>query len=446
MIWDLPRLPHQFWNIKKNRTHFIEYVGRELSLQNIQDWYSVSAQKVIRLGGGSLLAHFYNNSVSKLITDTINYKWQIFKFQVVPKRYWTLKNQIEYFEWVENRLVSIPREWTLLTFSILRKNYGRSVLEASHNSSPSKFISALTPHLCWEVWDFYARGGSLDYWGNTDHQKRYFEWLGVMLDYREDRDWYRIHYSDFVNNGGYFLLHLYGNPASFVTRYAPSLKVWKFEKSNCLKKKDWRDRKLQWSIFNTLKEEYNIEQDSEWLNFSTQFMIRQRFKSLLFHFSNSPMRFISTFLDPNSLKNHKKLVEQLQFFWHGEDVSSTEKFLSSFIGTRLFPGSHLYFRHRLLRLREVDIFLPSLAMAFEYQGEHHYIPIGKTEAFSTQKNIKKQDVRKEYTCNVLGISLVKIPFWVDFRGTSPTATKREIFKRLERRHRFDLTKNNNNIP
>jgi len=88
----------------------------------------------------------------------------------------------------------------------------------------------------------------------------------------------------------------------------------------------------------------------------------------------------------------------------------------------------LNFRHPYLsssqpfRTVELDLYIPSLKLAFEYQGEQHYHQkhFGWTSLFDRQQ--KDQEKFKE--CQRQGITLIEIPYWWDRRKESLIATIR----------------------
>jgi hypothetical protein len=67
---------------------------------------------------------------------------------------------------------------------------------------------------------------------------------------------------------------------------------------------------------------------------------------------------------------------------------------------------------------ELDIYLPSLSLAFEYQGEQHYhnnFLSGSPEA------LQLRDTEKKKACRNYGITLFQVPYWWDKDKKSITA-------------------------
>lgn len=68
---------------------------------------------------------------------------------------------------------------------------------------------------------------------------------------------------------------------------------------------------------------------------------------------------------------------------------------------------------------ELDIWIPKLSLAFEYQGQQHYRDL---RLFGTRggEEITK-DKKKLAACNEAGIKLVVVPYWWDQEEGSLTA-------------------------
>lgn len=72
---------------------------------------------------------------------------------------------------------------------------------------------------------------------------------------------------------------------------------------------------------------------------------------------------------------------------------------------------------------QLDLYLPTLSLAFEFQGEQHFFEV---HAFGPQKVYTDRDQSKRQACNSLGISLIEVPFWWDWNNESLAATVRAV--------------------
>jgi hypothetical protein len=89
------------------------------------------------------------------------------------------------------------------------------------------------------------------------------------------------------------------------------------------------------------------------------------------------------------------------------------------------PELYENYHHEELRnittnsLMELDLYLPHECLAFEYQGEHHYVDVyGLGKGWQR----KQLDEEKKSICLKLGITLIDIPYWWDLQLSSLVAT------------------------
>lgn len=86
----------------------------------------------------------------------------------------------------------------------------------------------------------------------------------------------------------------------------------------------------------------------------------------------------------------------------------SETLLYQLVG-RVFPGVDLKRHHRpeWLGGLELDIFIPSMRLAFEYQGQQHFHPIKAWGGEAALADLKERDRQKATLCKENGITLVE---------------------------------------
>lgn len=58
---------------------------------------------------------------------------------------------------------------------------------------------------------------------------------------------------------------------------------------------------------------------------------------------------------------------------------------------------------------ELDLYIPSLGIAFEYQGQQHY----QKSIFGDKGEQQIRDSEKKEACKKAGITLIEVPYWWD---------------------------------
>lgn len=101
------------------------------------------------------------------------------------------------------------------------------------------------------------------------------------------------------------------------------------------------------------------------------------------------------------------------------------------IVTRLLVKQEILRHHRpdWLEGLELDIFIPALNLAFEYQGQQHFHPIDLWGGVQELQDLQARDERKARLCESLGINLITIDY------TEPL-TENYIYEILEARCYF----------
>ena len=57
---------------------------------------------------------------------------------------------------------------------------------------------------------------------------------------------------------------------------------------------------------------------------------------------------------------------------------------------------------------QLDVFIPSRSLAFEYQGQQHYEEVG---VFQPTETYQQRDEEKRILCAANNIKLIEVPYW-----------------------------------
>lgn len=132
--WKFNKAHHNFWDDVNNQRKFMNWVGKEINIKQLDDWYKVTSyvfdkfykkliclKDVIKLGGSRLLS-LYNDSISKLLSTIYpQHEWLPWKFSKTPKYHWdSTKNQKEFMEWVSKQLnIKEMSDWYRVKFIVI---------------------------------------------------------------------------------------------------------------------------------------------------------------------------------------------------------------------------------------------------------------------------------------------------------------------------------------
>ena len=129
--WLLTSAPQGFWREPGNRRTFLEWLARELGIDDPDQWYAVTGQTFLDHGGDGLMER-YSGSPSAMLADCLpEHEWLPWRFTKAPTHLWEERDaRAAYLEWLVGELGSPHGEgWRRLRFRHLRANYGRMLAE-----------------------------------------------------------------------------------------------------------------------------------------------------------------------------------------------------------------------------------------------------------------------------------------------------------------------------
>ena len=176
-IWET--LPKEHWEKKDNQRYYLEWLGKQLGISQLEDWYRVTA-KVIQCNGGAVLLDKFNSSITKLFQSVYpGHKWFLWIWEIVPKGFWDQKgNQKSFLNWLGEFLnFKQMDDWYQVTLTDITDNGGSTLLQKF--GSHSKMLQSVYPEYSWSLLRFgqVPKG----FWTHISEIQHFVKWLGEQL-------------------------------------------------------------------------------------------------------------------------------------------------------------------------------------------------------------------------------------------------------------------------
>jgi hypothetical protein len=459
-------VPKSHWEDRAMQRSFLDWFAEEQHISETEQWYSVSASMILASGGASLLRHNGDSLITALQTLYAEFEWHPWLFAATPKHFWErVGNQRKYCDWLAETLhVNQQEDLYFITQSDFNELHGSSLLRM-YDSAVHKVLQSVYPEFQFFPWLFTHTPDS--YWDSAENQAAYFNWLAYELNINDPSDWYDVSSHVITSTGAAGLLQRYhGNLSDALLAIYPQY-PWQPEKFTQLPVTHHR------KYMNWISEEYGVQSAHDWYALTTRHLREKGATAVLHHYGHSLLRLLQSVYpefewlpwkfrrSPYSywqeVRHQKQCLEHIQQQLGFKDVlqwmhvdtqtvkrlggsgllayfgGSLQKVLTSVYPEIEWPSRAAHLRTRQLNvwnfvrravglrteleyrlylnreLVELDVYIPSLALAFEYQGEQHY-----HSSFHSNVQYKQQllrDNHKMQLCKQLGITLVHIPYW-----------------------------------
>ena len=409
-----------------NQQKRMEELFVKLKLQRMEDWVKVKRRTFNKSGGKQLLLLYNRNFQTLLLSLYPNYPWHYhcnllssnlpslspnppsnlpslspnppsnlpsLSFNLVPKEHFqSIENQREFMHqlFVKYSLKTID-DWISFSRHKIIQNGGRSLLNY-YKGDFSLLLQCIYPNYPMEdIKSLSLKFKSHHYFRSKENQREFMDELFIKFKLKSIDDWIIITRKDIISQGGFGLLSKHKNDMNSLlpsiypnfpwcfpsitlrSPVSPKIKEW-IVKYNITQKKDWyrlpAELDGKFDLFDTLKLFYPME---KWKK-------------------------------SNFISRNKKTTQRLLF-------SFTQK---------IYPTLLIFENYRHRNGYELDIFIPALQLALEYQGEHHYHD--QPEISAGIECMKERDAVKEKMTAQHNVKIIYIPYWWDqtlpsFRGS-----------------------------
>eukprot|EP01118_Nematostelium_gracile_P002202 TRINITY_DN12432_c0_g1_i1.p1 TRINITY_DN12432_c0_g1~~TRINITY_DN12432_c0_g1_i1.p1 ORF type:complete len:374 (-),score=47.94 TRINITY_DN12432_c0_g1_i1:428-1549(-) len=156
--WDLENFvykPTGKWDDVQFQRSFLDYLGKQLEIKEMDQWYKVNKTQICEKGGRGLLRRC-NWSPSKMITSVLTeHEWNLHKFSSRPRRMLhDIKSQRDFLDQKAKELKIMKMEdW----YNITRAQFcekGVGGLLSSYHNSRSKMITCIFTDHDWDIESF----------------------------------------------------------------------------------------------------------------------------------------------------------------------------------------------------------------------------------------------------------------------------------------------------
>ena len=390
--------PNYPWkNIKKEKINpfsiiyhrrAMDRLFKKLKLKSFEDWKLIPQSKIIYLSN-------YQNDI-KIFLKSIypNYPWDFSTLKIYSKRYFKkLENQREFMDYLFKKLkLKSIEDWMKISKQKIIQYGGNNLLIRRYNNDIKLLFSSIYPNYPFDFINLKSKPKKKCNLKSIENQRKFMDDLFIKFNLNSLDDWINLPKMKIYKSEGRILLtneYKY-NMKELLMNIYPNF-PWFFP--------EFEERKFLIQKLNERMKKYHVTQKKDWYRVPSKDSLTQSAKytlivSLKIIFPNEKWK-------KSNFNIRKKKTSQRLLF------SFTQKIYPSLL---IFED---YFHPKLTHENnfELDIFIPALQLAMEYQGQQHYDDT--PGAFGAVDLFQIRDQMKEYLANQLSIKIIYIPYWWD---------------------------------
>lgn len=130
--WMFSKTPKGFWDKKKNRKRYLDWLGKKLGIKKPEDWYKIKRKKYEANYGNNFLKLYDGSPCSALKDVYPRVAWKEWMFARAPLGFWKdRENRRRYIRWLARELgIRSEKNWSKIRRVDVRNNHGRGFLAA----------------------------------------------------------------------------------------------------------------------------------------------------------------------------------------------------------------------------------------------------------------------------------------------------------------------------
>jgi hypothetical protein len=150
-MWRFEYIPNEYWNERQHCKWYLQSLGKELGLENLDDWYKIKTRDILHIAKNFLRS--FSSLRSALQFAFPEHNWQLSKFGKVPTGYWKDPSKRRQCMDQLGKELGIKhwQDWYKISnYHILSKNGGG--LLRDFDGSLSTAVKSIYPEYKWQIW------------------------------------------------------------------------------------------------------------------------------------------------------------------------------------------------------------------------------------------------------------------------------------------------------
>lgn len=248
-----------FWKDTGNQRRELEEIGKELGVNQLDDWYNVSKRLVLKKA--PFISQCYKNFSSALQTLFPEHKWDLNKLN--GRKQWSLKKQRERMDELATQLgIKHFEDW----YNVQRTQlYNNASFIQNHYTTLSAALQAIYPEHSWDHSRFtHTLSG---YWKSISNQRARMDELAKEFKVTRLDDWYKVPRQQIYSNAP-FISRYYSSIFSALRAIYPEHPWNELHYSRLPSGVISKSREQVFEFVNNMMKKYEIQKKDDWYKLS----------------------------------------------------------------------------------------------------------------------------------------------------------------------------------